>query len=320
MKKIITKKLLIPTIALVILVGLYFFPSINDSKVNLNDKQELSYVYTNYDQTIYLIDSNNYVSKTTIAIDSTKDTLTKAKEMLEALIIDGKKQDIIPNGFSSIIPSTTSIKELTLEDTTLKINFSKELLTINNKLEDKMIEAIIYSLTSIEGINNIVIMVDGNILTNLPHSKKNIPPILNRDYGINKTYSLNSLNDVQQVTVYYVNSYNNNTYYTPVTKVINNEDDKIKIIINELTSTSIYESNLMSYLNTNTKLVEYSTTDDVMNLHFNNYLFDTMEEKNILEEVMYTILLSIKDNYDVEEVGFYVDDKEVAIKSLLSIY
>lgn len=321
MSKIITKKLLLPTIVLAILFGLYFFPdSNNNTMVDLNDKQLLQYTYTNYDQTIYLIDSNNYVSKTTIAIDSTKETITKATDMIEALIIDGKKQDIIPNGFSPIIPSDTTIKDITVENDTIRVDFSTNILTITANLEEKMIESIVYSLTSIDGINNVIILVDGNILTNLPHSKKALPPVLTRDFGINKTYDLNNTNDITKVTVYYVNSYNETNYYTPVTKYVNNSNDKIKIIIDELASTALYESNLMSFLNTSTKLVEYNIVDTTMNLHFNNYLFDSMEEGNILEEVMYTILLSIKDNYDIQTVGFFIDEQEITIESLLNIY
>lgn len=321
MKKIITKKLLLPSIVLFVLLSLYFFPTAKDNNLlDLNSKQNLIYTYTNYNQSIYLIDSKNYISKTTIAIDSTKDTLTKAKEMLEALIIDGKKQDIIPNGFSPIIPSDTQILDLSIENDTVKVNFSKEIQTVSKELEERMIEAIIYSLTSIESINNVIILVESNILTNLFHSEKILPPILNRDFGINKTYDITSINDINSTTVYYVNSYNNNTYYTPITKYTNNQNDKIKIIINELASSHLYDTNLMSFLNSNTKLVEYDISEQTMHLHFNNYLFDNMLEENILEEVMYTILLSVKDNYDIEEVGFYVDQEQVLLRNLLNIY
>ena len=48
-----------------------------------------------------------------------------------------------------------------------------------------------------------------------------------------------------------------------------------------------------------------------MNLEFNSYIFNDIDEKNILEEVIYTICLSIGDNYDVEEVSFTVEDEEI---------
>ena len=49
-----------------------------------------------------------------------------------------------------------------------------------------------------------------------------------------------------------------------------------------------------------------------MHLTFNDKIFDDFKNKNILEEVKYTIGKSIEDNYGVEEVIFYVNGKEIA--------
>ena len=45
-----------------------------------------------------------------------------------------------------------------------------------------------------------------------------------------------------------------------------------------------------------------------MHLSFNDKIFDSLINQNILEEVEYSISLSVKDNYDVNEVIFYVND------------
>ena len=52
--------------------------------------------------------------------------------------------------------------------------------------EEQMIEALIYSLTEIKDINKIMIFVEGETLLTLPNSKKTLPSILDRNYGINK--------------------------------------------------------------------------------------------------------------------------------------
>ena len=122
--------------------------------------------------------------------------------------------------------------------------------------------------------------------------------------------------DINQVTVYYINKYNDNTYYVPVTKYLNSNRDKISVIIDELTSSTSYNGNLMSYLNNNTKLLAVEEKSDIMELTFNSYIFDDIENKDILEEVIYTICLSIKDNYDVNEVVFDYEDEEI-YKSVL---
>ena len=72
----------------------------------------------------------------------------------------------------------------------------------------------------------------------------------------------------------------------------------------------------MSYLNNNTKLLAVEEKSDIMELTFNSYIFDDIENKDILEEVIYTICLSIKDNYDVNEVVFDYEDEEI-YKSVL---
>ena len=51
-------------------------------------------------------------------------------------------------------------------------------------------------------------------------------------------------------------------------------------------------------------------------LNFNKYIFDDLISKRILEEVVYTISLSVKENYNVNEVIFNVNNEEIT-KSVL---
>ena len=97
---------------------------------------------------------------------------------------------------------------------------------------------------------------------------------------------------------------------------MNDNRDKIRIVIDELTSSPIYNTNLMSFLNSNTRLLEVEQTVDALDLTFNSYIFNNLEEKKILEEVIYTICLSVRDNYDVKEVIINVNDEQI-YKSVL---
>ena len=67
----------------------------------------------------------------------------------------------------------------------------------------------------------------------------------------------------------------------------------------------------MSFLNSNTELLDIQQSEDVLSLNFNSYIFNDATKKDILEEVIYTICLSVGDNYNVEEVVFQVDTEEV---------
>ena len=224
---------------------------------------------------------------------------------------NGKKESNIPNGFRAPIPSGTEILSVDLKDGLLKIDFSKEILEINKELEEKMLEAIVYSLTSIKEVNGIMIYVEGNLLTVLPKNKTNLPTVLTRDIGINKIYDITNTKDISKTTIYYIGENNDNYYYIPVTKIDNSKKDKIKIIIDELSSGPSYQGNLMSFMNLNTKLMNYEIKDKSMYLVFNDYILDNIDEKKVMEEVIYSISLSIGENYNVDEVIFMLNDEEI---------
>lgn len=316
-KQHIIKKTLVSLAVIFALLLMYLIPS-NDSTLS-NIKQELHYVDSNIDtETVYLLNNNNMLSRTIIAIDK-KDIESKAKEMIEILIKNNKEEDKIPNGFKSLLPSNTKIMNLEYKNEVIKINFSKELLTVKKEDEEKVIESIIYTLTSIEGVEKVIIYVDNKILTKLPKTKINLPSTLDRSYGINKQYSISDYKNINKVTVYYLDKYNDNYYYVPVTKYLNDSREKIKIIIEELANIPIYNSELMSFLNSNTELLNIKQENDAIFLNFNKFIFSDIDERNILEEVIYSISLSVGDNYNLKEVVFEYNDKEIYKSVIKSI-
>ena len=312
LKKMYRKKLLICSIVIFSMFLLCIFPQKN-KKINI--KEEMNYNENIKTSPIFLLDSNNYIACTKI-ISKEKSIEKKAMELLESLIIDGPKQDNIPNGFKAIIPNGTKIYSLKYKDNVIKVNFSKELMNTKKDMEEHIIEAIVYTLTSINDVKYVIIYLENELLTKLPKSKINLPSTLDRSFGINKEYNINKLDNINKTTVYYINTYNDKTYYVPVTKVNNDSRNKIEIIIDELSSNNTYKTNLMSYLNSNTKLINAEEKENELKLSFNNSILDSINEQTILEEVIYTISLSVKDNYDVDSVIFNVDNKEI-YKSVL---
>lgn len=308
LKRIAWRKIVIASLTLLVIALLYFFPQ--DIKDTNNIKQSLSYTDVKT-KPIYLIDDNEYVARINV-INNEEDPIKLAKNIIESLIIDGNNKDYIPEGFSAIIPKKTKINNISLENGLLKIDFSKEILHIEKENSEKMLEAIIYSLTEITDIKNIMIFVDGEKLIKVPNSNKALPNVLDRSYGINKIYDLTSIKNTSSVTSYYLSKYNDTYYYVPVTKLSNNEKEKVEIIIEELKTAPIYQTNLISFLATNAELTEYEILENSINLSFNNYVFDDFDNKTILEEVKYSIGLSIQDTYQVSTVTFNVDGNEIA--------
>lgn len=303
---IFKKKVILISATLFAICLLYLIPK----EETINTTKEIEYIDNNPKSVIYLLNDNNYLSRTMITI-SNNDINIKAKELLEVLIKDGIGENKIKNGFKSIIPSDTKINSINYENNLIKVDFSKELLNVKKEYEVKIIEAIIYTLTSIDEIEQVIIYVDGEILTKLPQTGINLPSTLDRSYGINKEVNIDNYKNVNKVTIYYGAEKNDELYYIPVTKYVNDNREKIKIIIDELTSSYMYNSNLISFLSNNVKLLQAEKELDVLFLVFNEYIFGDMNTKSILEEVMYMINLSVMDNYDVKEVIYKVNDEEI---------
>lgn len=315
LKRKVLQKIMVTTIALFALLLIYVIPSrqVNET---LNVEETLEYVDEQATSEIFLIDHNNYVARTLVAVNEENNIETKVREIISILTIGSGGENKVPNGFKAIIPEGTKIISLLYQDGLLKINFSKDLLDVKKEDEEKLVESIVYSLTSIEEIKNIIIYVEDEPLTKLPQTNITLPATLNRSFGVNKKYEFTSLNDITDVTIYYINKYNEDYYYVPVTKYMNSEDSKINIIINELSTGPVADTNLMSFLNSNTKLLAVEELEDTLNLEFNNYILSDIENQKILEEVVYSICLSVEDNYDVEQVAFYVGEEEI-YKSVL---
>ena len=298
LKKKFLKRIMIALCCLLIIGILYIFPN------NKSTENDVDFIKKEDQDVIYLLDNNNLVARVNVVLD-TNDDLDKAKEIIDYLTIGGNKKDHIREGFEPIIPKNTKLLDISLDNKLLKINFSKEFLNVKLEDEQKLIEALIYSLTELKNVDAITIFIEGKILVKLPNSKTKLPATLDRNFGINKIYNLNSIENTTKTTVYYISKYKDFYYYVPVTKVNNEETEKIEIIIKELSSNSMYQTNLMSYLAANTELLNYSILENSIILNFNNKILSDINTNEILEEVVYSINLSIND---VQNVMYLVED------------
>ncbi len=310
LRRLSIRKITISTLTLLVVFLICIIPS--KDKV-LETNKELIYIDNNVlTSNVFLLNDYNYLAQSQVVVSSDgKNIEARAKELLLYLITNSSKESKVPSGFRAILPSDTKILSVKYDEGLLKVNFSKEILDISEDMEEKMIEAIVYTLTTLTEVKNVIIYVDGDILSKLPKTGINLPSTLNRDFGINKEYDITNTANINRVTTYYISKYNDTTYYVPVTKYVNDDREKITIIIDNLSSSSYYNTNLMSYLNSNVKILAMNKTPDELSIVFNNYIFQDMEEKKILEEVIETICLSVYDNYDVNNIAFVVSDEEI---------
>lgn len=303
LKKKALRKIIITTFVAFVVFSIYMIPTKNKSDINT------TYNYTKVkDISVYLLNPYEQLTKVDFKIkDSNLDDVVKS--IIDKLTISNDAT--IPNRFSQIIPSNVKVNKVLIDENIACLDFSNEFLNIPKDDIEMIVEAISYSLFELNEINGVSIYVDEENIANIYPSM--FPSIITKEYGINKRSEITSFNEISRVVVYYLDSDEENKYYVPITKYVNDPRDKIKIIIDELSSNYVYESNLISLLDKNTKLLNYEIQNDSMILDFTNSIF--LDQDEILEEVIYSISYSVFANYDVSNVVFKVNGEEYVKKS-----
>ncbi len=309
LKKRIIRKILITTVFFFILLAIYSLPVEKEDNL-VDQKIKIEYVTSVNSSDIYLLNTNNFLVKAKLSLTGT-DILENSKDIINNL--KNVNNSKFPSNLKGLIPRNTKVNTIRYDNNVLYIDFNQELLNVDISLEEKVIESLVFSLTALDKVEGISITINNGKLEELPKSKIKIPSVITKSFGINKVYHLTTTKDIDKIVMYYVTEISDNIYYVPVTKYVNNTKDRIKVIIENLSSSYIYETSLMSYLNSNTNLLNYKIDDNKITLNFNENIFNDQNE--ILEEVLYSISASVFDNYNVQEVVFQVNGKDnISIK------
>lgn len=298
-KKALNRIYLTTLILFIMLITFTFDHLKENTNTNL---QEIEYVSNLNTTHIYLLNEDNYLVKVDILINK-KDIIDTSYEILNNLSVNNKKY----NNLKGLILSNTKINNITYDNNNLTIDFSKDLLKVSKELEEKVIESIVYSLLEIKDVYNVIIKIDGKNLEKLEKNNKNLPVLLNNEFGINKDYSITSIKNIQKVVLYYVFKNEEKDYLVPVTKYLNSKDDKIKIIIDSLKGNFFSNTNLSSYLNNKTN-IDFKIDSDIL-----TFTFESLNNEN-LESVTYLLACSVFDTLNIDKVVFEVDSKIVDIK------
>ncbi len=295
------RKIFTTTLSMFIILTVFTFPLTNKNQNVLRTNLEIEDVTNLSTDKIYLLNKENLLVRTEIFIEG-KTIEEKITKIIEYLIISNDK---LPTGLNGYIPKNTKLLKISKENTNYILDFSKEFLSYNKSFENQIITGIVYSLLELNNIEKITILVEGKYLENYKKP-------LDKTIGINNQYLINSRKDLNKVVVYYINDINENTYYVPVTKYLNDKREKIEIIVDELKN-GPNQPNLISYLNNNLNLIDYREESDVLFLNFNDYLLDKNE--NVNKNILNTIAFSALSNYDVNMVMFEVNNEEIKFVS-----
>ena len=300
LKKKAFNKIFFTTIIFFIVFVLYNFKLVSS---NSEEEQEQN---VSEKEIIYTLNDDDYISKTEVYVGKVFTLEDKIKEKLEIMVKDNNKNALLPSYFKPILPKNTKVENVVVEDSLVKVYFSKELNDITEDQSEKMIEAIIYTITD-ENVLGIEIYVDNKLLKYVPHTKRELPTLLTKDFGINKTYEVNATQDINKIVMTYYTNCDNSYCEVPVTKYINDDREKLEIIFDNLSS--VMGNNLISLID-DVKLSDYKIDDKSVTVDLN---------KDVSDDEISLIAMSIFNNYDIEKINILVNNQKKIEKTKKNI-
>ena len=263
------RKIFITTLSLFIFLVVYSLPTLDNSyvlKTNLEIESTTGLATDN----IYLLNDDGYLVKSRVLLEGT--TLEdRIAEVLDQLTV--RDENHFPKGLFPYIPKGTKVLNILHGEGKVTVDFSHEFLNMDVYTEKQIISGVVFSILDLGDVEEVIILVEGEVLREYPNTKEGLSSPLTKNIGINQEYNLTSRDDISKVVIYYLSRINDEMYYVPVTKYLNDSRDKIKIIIDELSTSYIYEPNLMSFLHSQVELLDYYEQENVLFLNFNKFLF-----------------------------------------------
>ena len=139
LKRKIFKKISLVICCLLIIGILIIFPK--------KGQEEIVFKTNKDSGVIYLLDEDDYLASVDYRYNAQKDE-DLIKEMIKVLTINSDEVIAIQRGFKAIIPENTTLLHSSLKDGIASLDFSKDILNIEEKYEERMIEAIIKKANS----------------------------------------------------------------------------------------------------------------------------------------------------------------------------
>lgn len=270
------KKILYIVFSVFIILVLSTITNISNNNV-LRTNFEIDNVTHINNTKVYLL-NDNYFIEVGIFIDNIpiKD---KAEKIIEYL----KISDNNTSSFKGYIPKNTKINNIEVVDKTLYIDFSKELLD----MDSSYLKGLIKSLLNINEVEKVSIKVNNKELDNYKGEIE--------DIQLNSENNFHNRKDINKVEVFYYKKVNNELYNVPVTKYLNDNRDKLDIIVEELKEK--IPSNLISYYDL--KIKSYEQKNDTLTIDV-----EKLDDKSVNQ-----ITKSIFSSTSIETIIFKENNK-----------
>lgn len=256
--------------------------------------------------TLYFKDKAGYVAPISMNIPYAVDIATQA---LPYMVEGGPGEDMLPEGFTSLLPKGTEIKGINIlpDEKLAVVDFSKEFTDYNPQDERKILEALTWTLTGFPTIDQVQIWVDGKVLKEMPVDGTPLDEPLSRAMGINIERAEGvDLGQSTPVTLYFAGQTDRDfEYFVPITRMIQRTDDVARAALAELVKGPNQPDKLGQTVSSAVEVLNVKKSEDLVTVNFNDKILDA--DQLLPAEALQSVVLSLADTTGESKVQIMVN-------------
>ncbi len=221
------------------------------------------------------------------------------------------RENLSSTGLSPTIPAGTEIKGITIdEDTGLcKIDFTGEVLNYETeKEEENLIKGVVYTLTEFPAINEVQIMVDGEVVSALKHGVEIGEPL--RRENINLIGNVD--NARSKIVVYFKGMESDEfEYFVPITIPTLAPMPNVVTALEELFDGPPEDVGLYTAIPDEVNLEGVEVKEGTAYVDLYTGSIDVLKEKYVLDGMIKNIGITLSQFEEIERVELLIDGQDL---------
>ncbi|WP_239615163.1 GerMN domain-containing protein [Cohnella mopanensis] len=268
--------------------------------------------------TVYLLDRNGYLAPMSLRLDDqSPSNQSSAQKAIAWMTVNQQLKDQLPQGFYAVLPEGTKVSSVTenQSEETVSVDFATPFPSIKATQERKVIEALVWTLTELPGINKVKLSIAGKPIRSLPASGLPVDTVLTRGLGIN----LQTTKDVQPsrsmgVTLYFSSrTADGEGYFVPVTRLIDRQPDVAKAALEQLILGPQNTKSLHAVLTSDMSIEKLSQLADTVNVSLKH---TNWEPKSLVpSEMMEALVLTLTEATGLPQVRVVMNGDDSFVDS-----
>ncbi|OXS57903.1 hypothetical protein B1A99_14775 [Cohnella sp. CIP 111063] len=272
--------------------------------------------------TVYLLDRNEYLAPMSLRADQEQDQeqsapVSGAEKAIAWMTVSRQLADQLPPGFAAVLPEGTKVNSVTEDaaEQTISVDFAAPLPGIPASRERKVIEALVWTLTELPGIDKVKLSVGGKPIRSLPSSGLPVDPVLTRGLGIN----LEKVKDVQPtyamgVTLYFASqTAEGEGYFVPVTRLVNRQEDVAKAALEQLIAGPQDTKSLQAVMTPDMSVEKLVRMADTVNVSLKDA--SGMPKSEVPSSMMEALVLTLTEAADLPQVSVVMNGDDSFLDS-----